>query len=107
MVAEHKDGTDILVPTNIDLGSRVFHFGHRIHVPLPFGFLGIIDDQIEGFPLLWVQGSEQLADLPPEGGFWTPACQEGKVVEASPVARGLQIPVQLPVFDAKKGVNHL
>jgi hypothetical protein len=57
----------------------------------PFGLLGILDEQIEGFPPLGLQGSEQLLGLLAQGGLGIPPLDQEEGMKPGPVARGLQI----------------
>jgi hypothetical protein len=75
-------------------GRGVLHLGDGVHGSPTFGFLGIIKDQVDGFSLAGMGGSQQCLGLLAECRLGVPPLNQEEVVEAGPVGRRVQVPIQ-------------
>ena len=66
VITADQDGTHILVALDVRVGRGVLHLGNGVHRLTPFGFLGVIDDQIDGLALAWDGGRAAIPG--PSGG---------------------------------------
>ena len=93
--AEEQNATDILVTPDVCLERWILHLGHGVHDLAPFGFLRVINAQVDGRPLGGTKGAQPCLRLLAEGRFGVPSLDQEEIVEAGPVVLGLQIPVQV------------
>ena len=56
-------GADILVPPAVGVSRGVFHLGDGVHRLAPFGFLGVINDQVDSIALAGTEGAQQCLGL--------------------------------------------
>jgi hypothetical protein len=101
-----QDGTDILMPPDVGVSRRVFHLGNRVHRLALFGWLGVINDHIEGLPLAGTEGAQQFLGFLAEGRFGIPPLHQEKIVEAGPVVLDLQVTVQVGHIPSAPHTGH-
>jgi hypothetical protein len=95
VLPEKQGATDIRVTPDIGVGCGVLHLGERLHRLAPFGSLGVINDQGDGFSLAGMEDTQQCLGLLMEGCLGIPALDQEEVIEAGPVVRSIQIPIQV------------
>jgi hypothetical protein len=101
VITADQDRPYILMPPDVSLRCWVLHLGDRVNALPPLGLLGIIEDEIDRLLALRMQDPEKLLGLLPEDRFGVPACNQEEIVEARPVMRSLQMPIQaryMPTF---------
>jgi hypothetical protein len=94
ITADH-DGADILVAPDVRVGRGVLQLGDGGHGSPAFGVLGIIKDQVDGLPLAGMEGAHQGLGLLAERHLGVPPLNQEEVIEAGPVGRSVQIPIQV------------
>ena len=85
----------VLMPPEVGVGRGVFHLGNRLHRLGPFGFLGVVNDQVEGLPLAGTEDTQQVLGFLTQGRRWIPPLDQEAIVDAGPVGRGVHIPVEV------------
>jgi hypothetical protein len=95
VITADQDGTDILVAPDVRVGRGVLHLGDGVYGSTPFGFLRIIQDQLDGLSRLGTAGAQSCLGLLAECRFRIPPLNQEEVVDAGPVVRSVQIPLQV------------
>jgi hypothetical protein len=94
-VAEDQHGTHILVASDVRVERRIFHLSHSLDGFASFGFLGVIDEHVDDFPLAGVEGLQHCLGLLAKGSLGIPPLAEEGIVKPGPVVLSLQVPVQV------------